>query len=284
MYLKKNLLVLLLLAIASCSSSNTNIINQHSIGIINYGNDNKNIKKYQKLEEYLGTELNSAIEIEPVYNEIRALQQISSKKWDLVFAPPGLAAIAISRYGYEPVMPLEGRDRTRSAIVVRNDSPDTERRDLAGKTITLGQKGSATGYYLPLYNLYGLNFKEILYAPTPKNILQQISEGKTAAGALSLEEYNLYRRDFPPNTFRVLYLDKHNIPPGAILVSDRIERNQEAQIISKLIETPSFISSSVGFLTKQELPDYDYLVKVIERVQQISQPSTASPSKPLNNE
>jgi len=280
MYFKKNILVLLLWLVTSCSNSTTETINQHSIGIINYGNNDRNIKKYQQLEEYLGTELNSSIEIEPVYNEIRALQQISTKKWDLVFAPPGLAAIAVSQYDYQPIMPLEGRDNTRSAIVVKNNSPYKERRDLAGKTITLGQKGSATGYYLPLYNLYGLSFKEILYAPTPKNVLQQISEDKTAAGALSLEEYNLHRRDFPPNTFRVLYLDKHNIPPGAILVSDRIERNQEAQIITKLTETPSFIASSVGFLSKQELPDYDYLVKVIERVRQISEPSTTSPSKP----
>ena len=228
------------------------MISQHTLGIINYENDDKSLKQYEGIKQYLASELNSSIEIEPAYNEVRALQQISTKKWDLVFAPPGLAAIAISRYDYEPIMPLEGRDKTRSVIVVNQNSPYQERKDLAGKKITLGQKGSATGYYLPLYNLYGLSFSEINFAPTPQNVLQQIYEGKTAAGALSLSEYNRYRRDFAPNSFRVLYLDKHNIPPGAILVSDRIERNQEAQIISKLTATPSFISASAGFLPKQK--------------------------------
>ena len=277
MYLNKILLVLLLFVCTSCSSSTTETISQYSIGIINYGNNDKKLKQYEELKQYLGAELNSSIEIEPVYNEVRALRQISNKKWDLVFASPGLAAIAISEYDYEPIIPLEGQDKTRSTIVVKDNSPYQKRSDLAGKTITLGQKGSATGYYLPLYNLYGLNFKEILYAPTPDRVLQQIDDGKTAAGALSLEEYNLYRRDFPLNTFRILHLDKHNIPAGAILVSDSIDRNQEAQIISKLIATPSFISSSAGFLPKQKLPDYDYLIRVIERVRQISEPSTVSP-------
>ena len=267
----KHLLSIALLVIATaCSRSTTNTINKHSIGIVSYGKNDISSKNFEELKQYLGTELNSFIEIEPTYNEVKALQQISDKKWDLVFAPPGLAAIAISQYDYEPIMPLEGRDKTRSVIVVKDNSPYQKRKDLAGKVITLGQKGSATGYYLPLYNLYGLNFAEILYAPTPENVLQWIDEGKTAAGALSLAEYNFYRRDFPPNTFRILHLDQHNIPAGAILVSDRIERNQEAQILSKLSATPSFIYSSAGFLPKQKLPDYDYLIKVIDRVREIS--------------
>lgn len=270
MYLKYLLSIAVLVTATACSSSTTDIINKHSIGIVSYGQNDISSKQFEALKQYLGTELNSFIELEPTYNEIKALQQISAKKWDLVFAPPGLAAIAISQYDYEPIMPLEGRDKTRSVIIVKDNSPYQERKDLAGEIITLGQKGSATGYYLPLYNLYGLNFAEVLYAPTPQNVLQWIDEGKTAAGALSLAEYNLYRRDFPADTFRILYLDRHKIPAGAILVSDRIERNQEAQILSTLSTTPSFIYSSAGFLPKQKLPDYNYLIKVIDRVQEIS--------------
>lgn len=271
MSLKRIVLFAILLSLTACNRPKTEIIHKYNIGIVNYGENDKTLKKYTEFEKYIGAELSSAIELEPTYNEIRALQQISTKKWDLVFAPPGLAAIAVSHYGYQPIMPLDGNDKSRSVIVVKNNSPYQQRQDLSGKTITLGQKGSATGYYLPLYNLYGVNLADTLYAPTPKEILQWVNEARSEAGALSLAEYNLYRRDFAPNTFRVLHLDQHDIPPGAILVSDRIERNQEAMIITKLSNTPSFISASAGFLPNERLPDYDYLIKVIKRVQEINQ-------------
>lgn len=275
MYFKRILCTAVLLWSVGCQSptTNQNTINKYNVGIVSYGEGDRTLNKYKEFQNYLGAELSSAIEIEPTYNEIRALQQIAAKKWDIVFAPPGLAAIAISDYGYQPTIPLEGLDRSRSVIVVKNDSPYQKRQDLAGKIMTLGQKGSATGYYLPFYNLYGVNLADILYAPTPKDVLQWIVEDRSQAGALSLAEYNLHRRNFPPNTFRVLYLDQHNIPPGVILVSDRIERNQEAMIITKLSSTPSFVAGSAGFLPNEPTPDYDYLIKVIRRVQQINQQS-----------
>lgn len=272
MYLKRILLIVVIFTLTACNrSTNDNILGRHTIGVVSYGKSNNSLKQYADFKNYLGSELKSLIEIEPVYNEVKALEQISRKRWDLVLAPPGLAAIAISSYNYEPILPLEGGDKSRSVIVAREDSPFEERQDLAGQVIALGQKGSATGYYLPLYNLYGLRFEEILYAPTPQKVLQWLDEGKASAGALSLAEYNFYRRNFSPNTFKVIHIDQHPVPPGAILVSDRIERNQHAQIIVKLINTPSFISASAGFLPNEKLPDYSYLIKVIERVQEISE-------------
>jgi phosphonate transport system substrate-binding protein len=272
MYLKRILLIVVIYTLTACNRSTDNsVIGRYSIGVVSYGKSNTSLKQYADFKNYLGSELKSSIEFEPVYNEVRALEQISRKKWDLVFAPPGLAAIAISRYNYEPIMPLEGGDKSRSIVVVKQDSPLEERQDLAGKVIALGQKGSATGYYLPLYNLYGLNFQEILYAPTPQKILQWLDEDKVSAGALSLAEYNLYRRDFSPNSFKVIHIDQHPVPPGAILISDRIERNQEAQIIVILTNTPSFIAASAGFLPNEKLPDYSYSIEVIKRVQEISE-------------
>jgi phosphonate transport system substrate-binding protein len=244
-------------------------INKLSIGVVSYGENEKSLQQYQDFQEYLGTQQNSLIELEPAYNEVRALDQISGKKWDLVFAPPGLAAIAITQYNYEPLVPLEGRDQSRSVIVTKQDSIAKNRQDLAAQTIALGQKGSATGYYLPIFNLYGLNFKKVLFAPTPKHILQLLDQNQIAAGALSLEDFNLLKQDYKPNQFKVIYLDRHNVPSGAILISDRLERNQQEQIRLALKNTPSFIASSAGYLANEPLPDYAYLTKVIERVQEI---------------
>ncbi|MGB5631664.1 MAG: PhnD/SsuA/transferrin family substrate-binding protein [Waterburya sp.] len=269
MYLQRILLIIIIFSLTACDRPTETKISKYTVGVVSYGQNEKSLKRYADFQNYIGTRLNSMVEIEPVYNEVRALEQIKSKKWDLVFAPPGLSAIAISRYNYEPLVPLEGRDKTRSVIVSKQTSPFQKRRDLRGQTIALGQKGSATGYYMPIYNLYGLNFKEVVYAPTPQDILQWLDKEIVTVGALSLADYNLLKREYNPNTFKVIYLDKHNVPTGAILISDRLERNEQEQIRLALVETPSSIASTAGYLPNQELPNYDYLIKVIERVQEV---------------
>jgi len=254
----------------SSDSPQGTTITKLSIGVVNYGENEQSVRQYNDFQEYLGTQQNSLIELEPTYNEVRALAQISSKKWDLVLAPPGLAAIAIEQYNYEPLVPLDGRDKSRSVIITKQDSTATSRRDLAGQTIALGQKGSATGYYLPIFNLYGLNFKQVKFAPTPKDVLQLLEQDKVTVGALSLDDFNLLKRDYKSNQFKIIHLDHHDVPPGAILISDRLERNQQEQIRLVLKNTPSSIASSAGYLPNEPLPDYTYLTKVIKRVQEVS--------------
>jgi phosphonate transport system substrate-binding protein len=275
---KYPLLVLTIFSLIACDRpQNTTIsdrpeettITRLTVGVVNYGENEQSTQQYNDFQEYLGTQQNSLIELEPTYNEVRALAQISNKKWDLVFAPPGLAAIAIAQYNYEPLVPLEGRDQTRSVIITKQDSTATSRRDLAGQTIALGQKGSATGYYLPIFNLYGLNFKQVRFAPTPKAVLQLLDQGQVTVGALSLDDFNRLKRDYKSNRFKIIYLDRHDVPPGAILISDRLERNQLEQIRSVLQNTPSSIASSAGYLPSEQLPDYTYLTKVIKRVQEV---------------
>ena len=271
MYLKRVLLIFIFI-LTACDRPTSETISKHNIGIVSYESENT-LQKFSEFKKYLGMQLNSIIEIEPAYNEVKALEQISQQKWDLVFAPPGLAAVAISRYNYEPIISLEGRDETRSVIVVRSDSTFEKRADLARQSIALGQKGSATGYYLPIYNLYGLRFSKVLYAATPKAVLQLLDEGKVAVGALSIADYNLYRRNFSPNRFKAIYIDNHEVPPGAILISARLEPKQKERIESVLAETPSFIASSAGYLPNEKIPDYKYLIEVIERVQNIMEDS-----------
>lgn len=273
MHWKRLWLVVVVFALWSCDRQEEVKIRKLSIGVVSYGQNDKSLRQYGEFQKYLGTQQNSLIELEPAYNEVRALEQIANKKWDMVFAPPGLAAIAISQHNYEPLVPLEGRDKNRSIIVVKQNSTAQELPDLGGQTLALGQKGSAAGYYLPIYNLYGLNFQEVVYAPTPQSVLQFLSEEKVAVGALSLGDFNLLKRDYPPNQFKVIYLDQHNVPPGAIIISDRLERNQQEQLSQVLKETPSFISSAAGYLPNEPLPDYTYLTKVIKRVQEVLEES-----------
>ena len=46
--------------------------------------------------------------MEPAFNELKAVEQIERGVWSIVFAPPGLAAIAMSKQQYIPIFPMQG--------------------------------------------------------------------------------------------------------------------------------------------------------------------------------
>ena len=176
--LKKRLFLFVSAILFGCSSTSQISTEKLTVGVVGYGNQVRSVDKYEPLQRYLATQTNSIVELEPAFNELQALEQIQRQRWSLVFAPPGIAAIAINEEQYVPLFPLEGfGSRERSLLVVRKDSQIKNLADLSNKKVALGQPGSATGYYLPLYDLYGLTLSEILFAPTPKEVLQWRQDG-----------------------------------------------------------------------------------------------------------
>lgn len=198
-----------------------------TLGVINYGGSDKIISQYAKFNSYLGEKTNSYIQLEPAFNENKAVERLKARAWSLVFAPPGLAAIAIARHQYVPLFPLIGISDLRSIFVVRKDNPITDLKQLQGKTVALGQLGSATGYYFPLYNLFGTTLADILFAPTPKAALELVAQGKAIACAVSEAELSLYGSQLGSTQFRILFKDPHYVPLGVVLIGPNVERNRQ---------------------------------------------------------
>jgi phosphonate transport system substrate-binding protein len=241
-----------------------------TVGVLNYGGGEQIIKQYAKFNSYLGAKTNSYIQLEPVFNENRAVERLEARAWSLIFAPPGLAAIAIARHQYVPLFPLIGISNLRSIFVVRQDSPITELKQLQGKIVALGQLGSATGYYFPLYNLYGITLAEILFAPTPKAALELVAQGKAIACAISEAELSLFGSQFTPTGFRILFKDPHYVPLGVVLIGPNIERNRQEFIRKVMSESPSGLAQEVGYVPNGQVPDYKYMISVVDRVSSIS--------------
>jgi phosphonate transport system substrate-binding protein len=259
------LLLLSACSTKSISSSGTSL----TIGIVNDDRSAKSLATYDRFKAYLKDKLQSLIEIDPVPNVDQALERIQSKSWSLVFAPPGLAAIAISQHQYIPLFPLSGVQNLRSAIVVREDSPIQTLQSLSEKVLALGQPGSVTDYYLPLFNLYGLTLAELLFTGTPKEVLEAIAQGKAAAGAVSVADFDAYRDQVKSAKFRILFIDPHPIPSGALLLSPDLGRDRADQLRQTLREVDSVMAGEVGLITNSAVPDYQYLVAVVERVRSI---------------
>ncbi len=239
------------------------------VGTVSYSEGQQTINQYDRFIQYLGGKTKSLVRLEPTFNENKALERIRSRAWSLVFAPPGLAAIAISQEQYRPLFPLEGISNLRSVFVVPQDSPIGDLKELAGQTVALGQPGSATGFYFPIYNLYGLTLAEILLAPTPKTVLEWLVKGRAVVGALSQKEFNLHKSQFSQTAFRVLYTDPHNVPLGVVLISPSIERNRQEYIREVMSEASSVLAQETGYIPTGGVPDYRYMIAVVERVRSI---------------
>jgi phosphonate transport system substrate-binding protein len=228
--------------------------------------------------------MGARIEIEPAFNETLAINRIEAKEWSLVFAPPGLAAIAIAYHQYVPLFPLQDAGNLRSILVVRQDSPVRDLKALEGQTIVLGKQGSATGYYFPLYNLYGLTLAEILFAPTPKTVLEWVTQGKATAGAISQQEFNLYSSQLDSAQLRVLFTDPRNVPPGSVLIAPTIERNREEYIRRVMSNTPAALTQEVGYSPDRSVPDYRYMISVVKRVKSIATHVREKPARLIGSE
>jgi phosphonate transport system substrate-binding protein len=269
------------LFLASCGNRSKVLQDvQFTIGMVSYEEGQTAFEQFDEFKEYFAEQTRSFLLLEPTFNENKALERIQSQAWSLVFAPPGLAAIAISQYSYTPLLPLEGINNLRSIIVVKSNSPYQDLRSLTNTIIALGQKGSATGYYLPIFNFYGLTLAEISFLPTPKAVLKAVAEDRAAAGALSLDEFYRYKQSIDDTEFRILFTDPHNIPSGGILIGPHVEEERKQEILRILQETPSQIANSAGFVPKGSIPDYQYMISVVERVKSIF-PTVDTMQKPV---
>jgi phosphonate transport system substrate-binding protein len=270
------------LFLASCGTSRSIRREQLTIGMLNDGSGKQSIAQFDLFKQYLEKQLQSLIQIEPTFNESKALERIRAQAWSLVFAPPGLAAIAISQHQYSSVVPLEGIDNTRSIVVVKKDSPYQDLRSLVGTKLAIGQPGSATGYYFPIFNFYGLTLAELIVSSTPQAILQAVAQGTADVGALSLQEFNTHKAKIDGAELRILFTDSHKVPPGSILIGPTVEAKFQELIRQIIKDTPSQIAREAGFIPGGSVPDYKYTIAVVDRVRSIFPADLAQTSNLLN--
>ncbi|MGB3512952.1 MAG: PhnD/SsuA/transferrin family substrate-binding protein [Microcoleaceae cyanobacterium] len=235
------------------------------IGVVSYENGLRSLEKYEGLKNYLAAQTNMYVELEPVLNELKAIEQVKRRVWSIVFAPPGLAAIAIQKSQYNPIFPMQGFSNLRSLIVVKSNSKIQKIQDLSNKTLGLGQPGSAAGYYMPLYDLYGLTLTEIKFYRTPKQILQWLSQDEIDAGALSESEFEKYKNTFSQTDFRIIHKTRL-IPPSLVLLSPQVNRNLEQQIIDAMKVAPPNIIGDTNYIPTGKIPDYRQFIKFVEKV------------------
>ncbi|MUG97058.1 PhnD/SsuA/transferrin family substrate-binding protein [Scytonema sp. UIC 10036] len=279
------LTVLVSLVGVGCSRNKDSISAERlTVGVVSYGEQTVSLERYEQFKNYLAAQTQSIVELEPAYNELQALEQIQRQRWEIVFAPPGLAAIAMGKGLYIPLFSMEGiSSRQRSLLVVRDDRPITKIADLANKTVALESVGSAAGYYVPLYDLYGLTLAQIRFAPTPKTVLEWLNEGSVDAGAIAEKDFELYKQQFSGTKFRVLHTSRW-IPPAVVLLAPTVERNRQQQIEKAMEQAPGYIISDAGYVPAAKIPSYDQFIKLVEKVRPLEAQVKQTPTVLINPE
>jgi phosphonate transport system substrate-binding protein len=114
-----------------------------------------------------------------------------------------------------------------------------------------------------------MTLSELIVSPTPKAILENIAQGRADVGALSLQEFNTFKSAIPQTEFRILFEDNHKVPTGAILVSPSVEVKLQDFIQQTLQNTPSTVAQEAGFIPQGTVPEYKYMISVVDRVRSI---------------
>ncbi|MDJ0691327.1 MAG: phosphate/phosphite/phosphonate ABC transporter substrate-binding protein [Xenococcaceae cyanobacterium MO_188.B32] len=268
---------LLALLLIGCNGTAQIRADKVVIGVISHGDEVRSVDDYELLKEYLAKETKSIVEIEPAYNELQALEQIRRRKWSIIFATPGLAAIALENKFYRPLFPLDSvSSLERSVLIVKENSKIEKLSDLYNKKVALGQPGSAAGYYLPLYDLYGLTLAKVRFAATPEEVMQWVGSGEVDAGALSEREFELYNLQ-SQTKLRILQKSRF-IPPGVVVIKNGVEPNLQEQIKKAMNQAPSNIMSDSGYIVDRKVPDYQEFIKLVQKVKPLEQQVRNTPA------
>ncbi|MDY6898591.1 MAG: PhnD/SsuA/transferrin family substrate-binding protein [Cyanobacteriota bacterium] len=267
----------MLFALAACTTEPSMLNKRLVIGVLSYGKGKQTVERLNGFSKYLGEKMKTIIELEPAFNERIAVERIKRKSWNLFFSTPGLAAMSIGNHQYWSMFPLQFDGGSRSIIVVNQNSRLNQLKDLRNRKIALGEQGSATGYYFPLYNLYGLTLASIKFAPTPKTSLEWLSSGEVDAAALSSQEFDLHKSEFNSSQFRILFTDSHSVPSGSLLCSPDVERKRADLIRNHLKQAPASLIQQARYIPDESPPDYKYMISVVKRVNKIAENIDSTP-------
>ena len=209
------------------------------------------------------------VEFEPLLSPERARQRLQEDGWDLAFLPPGLTALAMQRSGGgQPVRRLMQRNRSRSALLVSSESQFRTVKDLKGQRLGLLPRGSLTGFYLPLYNLHGLQLKQVRYAISYDGLLELLRSGSVDVIAWDAGLPS------PGGDVRVLAEDSHAIPSGSMVFSQALVLADHTSLLASLDASAAEMPEDLGYVAEfPPVPQaYQDLRQIVRHVESWSMP------------
>ncbi|MCP9916430.1 phosphate/phosphite/phosphonate ABC transporter substrate-binding protein [Cyanobium sp. ATX 6F1] len=203
-----------------------------------------------ELKDQLTAASRCEVQMEPVRSPDLARSRLSAQAWDLAFLPPGLMAFALElKPPYVPIRTLGTTRESRSSIVVPQQGEIRSRVQLKGARLGLLPRGSLTGFYLPLYNLHGLQLSEVVYALDYSSLLQMLASGRV--DAIAWDE----ARPEPTPPVRRIVTDTHAIPMGSMVVKQELTSGSLAGLLAILDDSARDFPSGLGYVPGTPSPE-----------------------------
>ena len=234
----------------------------------------------QRMRTLMSVASRCEVEFEPLLSPERARQRLQDGRWDVAFLPPGLTALALQPgVDGQPLRSLTRPKRSRSALLVSADSSLRELKDLNGRRLGLLPRGSLTGFYLPLYNLHGVQLAEVRYAISYVALLALLRDGVVDAIAWDTGLAS------PGVDVRVLAEDSHDIPSGAMVLSRALVTADHKPMLATLDQSAAEMPGDLGYVATV-LPDpqsYQGLRDIVRHVEGWTLPREGLPYTVFNS-
>ncbi|KFB68637.1 phosphate/phosphite/phosphonate ABC transporter substrate-binding protein [Candidatus Accumulibacter vicinus] len=159
-------------------------------------NRDKNDATYRPLADYLAARLNRPVALRTVDSWEGLAKSLANGETDIALMGPWGYVLANNEAGAQAVASIlyDDKPEYHAIIVTHPDSGIRTVADLKGRTFAFGDKGSTSGYLIPLhfFMTQGINpdsyFAKVLHAPH-QAIETQVTQGVLDAGA----DYNRNR-------------------------------------------------------------------------------------------
>lgn len=217
-----------------------------------------------RLSKLLTRASGCSLEVQPIISTELGRRGISEGEWDFAFLAPSLTVLALQQRQtpYTALRSLGLRNVVRSSILVPEASPITGYADMNGAKLGLLPRGSLVGFYLPLYNLYGVRLSGIVYGLSFTDLAERL-----AAGSIDAMAWDANQSQRPQGT-RVVAVDPHLIPDGSMVMKSTLNgvdyKSMLAVLDANAFQLPTFLGYSSG-----SFPDprsYHHFTKIIHDV------------------
>ena len=191
------------------------------------------------------------------YQEVK--RRLAAKKWDIVFARSPMISRFSQKQSYSYLAGMfPGSPNYQSGIFVKANSPIRSINDINSNTVVaLGDFNSASGFYMPAYDLYGKTFSaKIARGESPMSMVLQ---GKAEVGAAAIGD----KLKSNNSEFRIIHTSR-NIPGSGVYLSPQLA-SQHEQMKQVLLAASKKITKKVNYGDVPE-PNYTEFDKITDRV------------------
>lgn len=189
--------------------------------------------------------------------------KIAKKELDIVFTHSPMNAWIAKKNGY---IWLGSQNPSPSAyyhsvLFVRADSSIQSIADIKATTrVAFGHVGSASSFYVPVYDLYGKSLSVTL-VNFYGEIYKLVGTGNADVGAAI--ESDIEKRP----EFRIIHRSRP-IPVAGVFVSPKLSESDRNQIKQIFRQAPRDTMEKVNYQNIAE-PNYDYLRQIAEKTEEI---------------